>query len=255
MLEQALGNVDKTIRKKIIENYLDLKGHLTSKRHDSAGVSAGKMCEAVIRHLQKQAFGQNTKFGKHIPNFADECRKIVQCPSTSPITDSERKVVTRSLVFLYTMRNTRGIGHVGGDVDANAIDAATMGRVADWIICELIRVYHGLSLEEAQGIVDALAIRQVPDVWEVAGKKRVLRKDVAAWEKVLLLLYSEENSEVLIEDLFNWVEYGRMDHFKDRVIRKLHNDLLVNWDRESDVIVLSPLGASHVEESILQTNF
>jgi hypothetical protein len=48
------------------------------------------------------------------------------------------------------MRNKRGIGHVAGDVDANAIDIATMARTADWIVCELIRINHGLSLEEAQ---------------------------------------------------------------------------------------------------------
>jgi hypothetical protein len=60
------------------------------------------------------------------------------------------------------MRNKRGIGHVGGDLDANSIDISAMAKVADWTVCELIRLYHGLSLEEAQDIVDGLAVRQLP---------------------------------------------------------------------------------------------
>jgi hypothetical protein len=102
----------------------------------------------VLRHLQSKLLGTFTPFGTHIPNFPDECRKLVNSP-TSGGTESERQIVPRALVFLYTMRNKRGIGHVGGDVDANSIDISAMTKVADWIVCELIRIYHGLSLEEA----------------------------------------------------------------------------------------------------------
>lgn len=73
------------------------------------------------------------------------------------------------------MRGKRGIGHVGGDVEANEIDATTVVRLCDWIICELIRIYHQMSLEEAQALVYTISERNIPDIWEVAGKKRVLR--------------------------------------------------------------------------------
>jgi len=36
---------------------------------------------------------------------------------------------------------------VGGDVDANSIDVSATTKVADWTVCELIRLYHGLSPE------------------------------------------------------------------------------------------------------------
>ncbi len=57
-----------------------------------------------------------------------------------------------------------------GDVDANEIDAATGVRIADWCICELIRLSHTISLEEAQAICDAIAVRQLPQIWDVFGK-------------------------------------------------------------------------------------
>jgi hypothetical protein len=150
------------------------------------------------------------------------------------------------------MRNKRGIGHVGGDVDANSIDIALMAKTADWLICEFIRIYHGLSLEEAQDLVDALAVRNLPDVWEIAGKKRVLRKGLQAREEALLLLYSTQDSTVLVEDLIDWVEYSNPRVFKSNVLSRLHKDRLVEWDRDSDAVFLSPTGAKHVEDHILQ---
>lgn len=251
MLDKALNGIPAPIRKHIVSSYLELKNHLSESRHDSAGLSAGKLCEAGIRLLQERAFGQHTPFGKKITNFADECRKIVSSSNSAAITDSEKLVLPRALVFLYTMRNTRRIGHIGGDVDPNAIDAAIVGRMADWIICELIRIHHQLSLEEAQDIVDALAIRQLPDVWEVAGKKRVLRDGLLAKEQALLLLYSAQEGTVMTEDLISWIEYSNPGVFKSKVLSKLHSDRLVEWDKEVDSVTLSPKGAKFVEETLL----
>ena len=157
----------------------------------------------------------------------------------------------RALVYLYTMRNKRGIGHVGGDVDANAIDIATMARTADWIVCELIRIHHGLSLEEAQDIVDGLSVRQLPTIWEVGGKKRILKDGLKTRDQVLLLLYSSPDSAVLVEDLCDWVEYSNPALFKSKLIRSLHKERFVEHDKDTDSVVLSPKGAGHVEKNLL----
>ena len=154
-------------------------------------------------------------------------------------------------MFLYTMRNKRGIGHVGGDIEANRIDSATVARVSDWIICELIRIFHNLPIEEAQDLVDSLSYRNLPHVWEVAGKKRVLIKGLSKKQRTLLLLYSEPNSFVLAEDLLDWVEYHSLPLFRRDVLKKLHEDMLIEYDSESEIVYLSPLGSKEVEESIL----
>lgn len=251
LLTNALDKVDKKIRQKLIESYLALKRDLAESRHDAAGLNAGKFCEAAIRHLQLRVLGNNTPFGQEIPNFANECRKIITAPSNPNLTESERTIVPRALVFLYTMRNKRGIGHIGGDVDPNAIDGAMMGRAADWIICELIRANHKLSLEEAQDLVDGLAVRKLPDVWEVAGKKRVLRDGLSARDQLLLLLYSCKDRSVLTEDLVGWVEYSNPGVLRSRVLATLHKHRFVEWDRESEFVILSPKGAKYVEDHLL----
>jgi hypothetical protein len=169
----------------------------------SAGVNAGKLCEAVLRLVQNRVTGYYTPFTKSISDFAEQCRLIIAGQNPGSISDAEKKVLPRALVFLYTMRNTRGIAHVGGDVDANSIDSATIERVANWIVCELIRIHHQLSLDEAQDIVDLVAVRRLPDIWEVGGKKRILRlrEGMKIREAVFLLLYSAAETTVYVEDL------------------------------------------------------
>lgn len=249
-LDDALQSVPKKFRDRLVQSYVELKRNCAESRIEAAGLSAGKFCEVALRFLQNATTSSHIAFGKKIPNFADECRKIINGPVVSA-TESERTIIPRGLVFLYTMRNKRGIGHVGGDIDANSIDIALMARVADWIIAELIRVHHGLSLEEAQEIVDAIAVRPLPEVWNVGGKKRVLRDGLSAKDETLLLLYSARETIVYVEDLIAWIEYSNPTVYKSNVLSKQHKARMLDWDRESDTVVLSPKGVQYVEEHVL----
>ena len=250
ILEQALGAIAKNFRTKLIEHYLNLKRRLAGKEFEPAGLSAGKFSEIVLRTLQHSLTGSSIPFNRSIGNFPDECRKLITLPSTQG-AESLRIIIPRGLAFLYTFRNKRNIGHVGGDVDPNEIDAVTMARIADWIVCELIRSYHNLSLEEAQVLVDSLAVRHLPDIWEVGGRKRVLRSDLGYKEKVLLLLYSCPDSGALTEDVYKWSKYSDFSMFKQSVLRPLDSDNLIDYDEEIEYATLSPLGIAKVEDEII----
>lgn len=254
LLDSALAGVpDSKLRSKLIEAYLEVKRAQAEGRFDLAGLNAGKFCEVALRIAQQRVLGSSTPLGKKIANFADECRALVTSP-TAAAPESIREIIPRALVFLYTVRNKRGIGHVGGDVDANRVDALTMVQIADWVVCELIRLFHGLSLEEAQDIVDALSTRQLPIIWEVGGKKRVLRTGLSAADEVLLLLYAENQQAVLTEDLCSWVEYSNPSVFRRKVLQKLHSDRLVEYDTESELVHLSPKGVAKVESELLRAD-
>ena len=250
-MELALANVPAQFRAKIVKAFLDVKKRLAEGNDESLGLAAGKFCESVLRLLQHEILNSSTPFGQKIPDFTVECRKLVASPKTAG-SESLRTVMPRALVFVYTLRNKRGIGHVGGDVDANRIDAMTIARSCDWIVCELIRVYHKLSLEEAQDIVDSLAQRNMPDVWNVAGKKRVLRSGLSFKDQVLLLCYAGQETAVFAEDLFAWVEYSNQGVFKGKVLGALHKERLVEYDCESDLVTISPTGIKEVETRILK---
>lgn len=254
LLESALAGIaDAKLRSKLIESYLGLKRAHAEARYDLAGLNAGKFCEVALRIAQHRVLGASTPLGKRIVNFADDCRTLVTSP-TGSAPESIREIIPRALVFLYTVRNKRGIGHVGGDVDANRIDAMTMAQTADWIVCEFIRLFHGLSLEEAQDIVDTLSTRRLPVIWEVGGKKRVLRTGLSAADEVLLLLYADNQTAILTEDLCAWVEYSNPSVFRRKVLQKLHADRLVEYDTESELVHLSPKGVAKIEAELLRTD-
>jgi hypothetical protein len=255
-LDEALLGIPTQFRTRIIQAYLEIKRRYSESAYngsvDSAGLSVGKLAETILRFLQQHLTSTYIPFGKHIQNFPGECRKLIQLPDSAGL-ESLRVIIPRALVFLYTLRGKRGIGHVGGDVEANSIDLATIVRVSDWVTCELIRIFHGLSIEEAQAIVDALSTRTIPDIWEVAGKKRVLKQSLDFKQQVLLLAYSDLQGGVLSDDLFSWTEYSNFAIFKKNVLLPLHQKKLIEYDRESEIVYLSPLGVKEVEEKLLRT--
>lgn len=249
-LEAALTGVPKTLRTRLIERYGTLKGEYLKGNYESCGMAAGRFAEVIIRILQSELTGAHVPLGQQLRPFDQETGALGQLPKTAG-PESLRLIMPRALAFLYTLRNKRGIGHEGGDVDSNEIDAATCVRTADWCLSELIRVVHEMSLEEAQALLDAIAEREVPYVWDIAGIKRVLDPSLTAREQVLVLLYSDPEIAVPVEDLFEWVEYGRKDHFRTNVLVPLHRARLVEFDNDTSTVLLSPLGATETEVNVL----
>ncbi len=131
---------------------------------------------------------------------------------------------------------------------AKALTASTaVVALANWCVAELIRVTSTLPMEDAQRIVDALAERELPLVWAGAGRKRVLDPQMQRRDQVLTLLYSEPDEATPIEDLCSWVEAPRLDHFRTRIIEPMHKDRLVEYDRDSETVLLLPPGVSAAE--------
>lgn len=249
-LETALAGIPTQFRSKLITAYRDLKSSYVEGNHDACGLRAGRFSEVLLRFLQHHLTKIFTPFGQKIENFKEECQKLERVPQTAGL-ESLRLLIPRALNFLYSLRNKRGIGHVGGDVDANAIDAATCVRVADWCLAELMRIFHALSLEEAQELLDAISARQIPYVWTVMGRRRVLQRKLDYPSQTLLLLYSVVDNAVPTEDLFKWVEHPRLANFRAHVLSRLHNARLIEYDKENQMAILSPKGIERVENEII----
>ena len=249
-VEAALAMVPKIFSTKLVKYYGELKKAYVRGDLDACGARAGKFSETLIRCIQQLLEGAHTKFGEQI-NLYNEARRLEGLPKTTG-AEPLRVFIPRALCFLYTLRNKRGFAHVSGDLDSDPVDAITCVRVADWCLCELIRVVHNLPLEDAQMLVNAISAKEVPDVWSVAGKKRVLKAGLEYKAQTLLLLYSNVNETLLIEDLLEWTEYSRMDNYKRNVIGPLHKYRLIEWDRETDAAIISPSGIAEVENNILK---
>ena len=67
--------------------------------------------------------------------------------------------------LLLDFRNNRDVAHLGG-FDANSMDALFVMTSATWMVCELVRVFGGYAMREAQKIVDTLSVKEYPAIIE-----------------------------------------------------------------------------------------
>jgi len=249
-LEAALGKLPKDFPKRVARLYIALREAMSSAQYDAVGVRAGKLCETLLRVLQQLLTGTHVPWDAKGLNLIQECQRL-EGVATGAGPESLRVAMPRALAFMYTLRNTRGMGHAAGEVDASEIDAAVCARIADWCISELIRLHLAISLEEAQALLDAISTRTTPEVWSVGGRRRVLVTGLDYKAQVLLLLHATPESGVLEEDLREWVEHPHSGNFRRDVLEPLHSARLIEFDRAAGAVILSPIGVREVEERVL----
>lgn len=249
-LELALPKLPSALRKRLIKNYSTLKNQALEGQHDTIGHQAGKLAEVLIRIVQNILTGTYTPLSQGLGNFKSECEHLEQTPKTAG-PEGLRVILPRALLLLYTLRNKRDFGHAGGEVDANEIDALTAMQVADWCMCELIRVCHSLPLEDAQLLCNAIAERKLPILWNILGRKRILDTSLSYRDQTLLLLYSEIEMGIPTEDLFEWTEHSHRTNYRRDILAKLHKARLIEWDKDTEMAIISPTGIDEVERSIL----
>jgi hypothetical protein len=114
-----------------------------------------------------------------------------------------------------------------------------------------VRVFHDVDVDTATEIVDALVERETPLIWEVNGSKRVLDTSLKMKPKTLLLLYAS-NGSVSDRDLVSWLEHSNATVYKQDVLRPMHKERLIEYDKVAGTVTLSPLGVAEVEDKLLR---
>lgn len=228
--------------KKLLAAYEEIKENFYLGRHEPSELNAGKLCEIVARILEHESGLALTPWGKTIPNLGDYLRGFEK---QTQANDSIRFHIPRVANAIYNIRNKRGVGHVGGDVNPNLADSTYLVGAADWILADLIRLHYGCSLEEAQAIVDGLVQRKLPLVYEIGGVKRVLNPSLDYSQKTLLLLAGLFPKGVAESDLFNWVEHSHASVYRRDILRRLHKRKLIEFTNGKCTIL--PPGLREVE--------
>ena len=245
---RLLASLPTGLRDPLVEEYREIVTAYAEGRWKLSGIDAGRFCEVVYTILDGALSGAYPAGPSKPSQFPEACWKL---KDRTPITIGDRSIrilIPRVLPGMYDIRNNRNIGHVGGDVVANKMDATFLRDSSTWVMAELVRIFHSVSPQEAQQSVDALVERTHPLVWEHDGKKRVLDVGMPAKDKVLVLLYSQP-SGATISELEAWTKYK--SRFKTQVIEPLADSLLIECDAKLSHAVITPLGMARVEKDIL----
>jgi hypothetical protein len=247
-VNSVLGTIPIGLRAPLLDAFNEIIRNFRERRWEPAELNGGKLSEVVYSILRGHVDGAFPPRPSKPSNMYDACRDFeVADPDVFP--RSIRIQIPRVLIALYEVRNNRGVGHVGGDVNPNHMDAVFVLSSAKWILAELIRLFHNTDTATATATVDALTERDLPIVWEVGDQRRVLNPKLTLREKMLLLLYSATGATSEI-DMASWLEQTSASVFRRDVIVPAHKAKLLEYDRGRGTIQLSPLGARFVEERV-----
>lgn len=247
---RLLATLPSGLRDPLIEEYRGIVTAYLEERWKLSAIDAGRFCEVVFTILDGALAGTFASSPSKPSRFPDACRSL---ESRAPIAVGDRSIrilIPRVLPGMYEIRNNRNVGHVGGDVVANKMDATYLRDSSTWVMAEFVRVFHSVSTGEAQASVDALVERAIPLVWEHEGKRRVLDPQMPAKDKVLVLLHGLP-SGASATDLQAWVKYK--SKFRQDILEPLAAALLIECDNGFGRAVITPLGSARVEKVILSS--
>lgn len=239
------AGISRELVRRLVETYVEAKRrfHLDDLRPNE--VEGGRFSEAVFRVLQWATTGTSTPLGGNLPKVDDLLQTLRQVPRANA-SDSVRLHIPRTLRLIYDIRNKRDVAHLGDGIDPNLQDATLVVGNMDWVMAELVRLYHGVSANEAQAIIEDLVTREVPVVQDIAGQPVILKK-LRPRDQALVLLYRAGAAGATLDDLASSLRVNRKDHLKTR-LAKLDADLLVLAHPVTDRYYLTAEGIKDVEK-------
>ncbi|WAB82921.1 hypothetical protein OVN20_07305 [Microcella daejeonensis] len=237
-----------TLAKDLLDAYAEVVTNFSEGRWEPSELNGGKLCEAVFTIVDGYMRGTYPKRASKPSNIPDACRGLERMYPTAD--RSPRIQIPRMIMALYEIRNNRGVGHVGGDVNPNQMDATAVLFMSKWLMAELVRILHGLTTDEATHLVEALVERNVALVHKWDDKRRVMKRGLTWKAKVLLLLAGVTDASEA--DLVKWLEHKRVADLRKNVLRPMHDELLIDFDVMTRRVRLLPPGVIEAETLIQQ---
>ena len=233
----ALASIPAGQRDPLLSEYQSIVQNFMEHRWLPSELSGGRFSEIVYTILDGHAKGAYAGTPSKPGNFEQACKRL---ENNAHVPRSFQILIPRMLPALYEIRNNRSVGHIGGDVDPNHMDAVAVLSMCNWIMGELVRVYHALNVDEAQKIVNALAEVRIPVVWSDGSKKRVLQPSLKLPQQLLLLI-AATLPQVSVNELQLWSEASDKKYFM-KVVRGFHKKRLIEFTEKTGMIQILPPG-------------
>jgi hypothetical protein len=250
--QQALTGITRLagsdLAERLLAEYDEILKRFATGDHRPTELSGGRFSEAAFRICQAACQLTVTPLGRQLPRSDQLCDQLENVPS-SQADESFRIHVPRALRTIYDFRNKRDVAHLGAGVSPNFPDSSLVIAVSGWVLAEFVRLTFNCPPDEAQLIVDSLADRRIPLVWQQGDIIRVLDSTLGFRERTLAVLYHLEPVHPSDTQLFAAVEYSSLGKYRDNILKPLHRDALIDY-RNSTVVLLPP-GKRAVEREIL----
>jgi len=226
--------------KELLEAFAEAKRRFYRDDMRPSEIEGARFSEAAFRILEWGTTQTYTPLGDTLPKVPTLMGKLEQA-TTAP--ESIRFHIPRTLRLIYDVRNKRDVAHLGDGIDPNRQDATMVVRNMEWVLAELVRLYHNVSATEAHDIIVDLVSKDVPLIQVFDGFPRVL-KPLKASDHMLVLLYWRGAEGAAFDELQSWARASMRTNLK-RTLSNLDGKDLVHLN--GDTYVLTSLGERDVE--------
>lgn len=208
--------------------------------HRPSEIEGGRFSEAVFRVLQWSTAQKYTPIGKTLPSVPT----LIDTLEKAQGADSIRLHIPRTLRLIYDVRNKRDVAHLADGIDPNLQDATLVVRNMEWVLAELVRLFHNVSSTQAHGIIADLVSKDVPLIQVFDGYPRVL-KQLKASDHILVLLYWRGAEGATYEQLRAWARPAMRANLR-RTLGSLDSQDLLHL--RGDRYLLTHVGEGDVEK-------
>ncbi len=238
IIRQGLAkNYNKKLVDELLEAYVEAKRNFYLGGLRLSAVEGGRFCEAAFRILEEATTGAFTPLGKSLD--VEKLRERLSKLPSAGYNDSIRLHIPRALRVVYDIRNKRDAAHLADNIDPNVQDSSLVVYTLDWVLAELVRMYHAVSANEAQNIVESLVTRRLPVVQDFAGFLKVLNPDLLAGEYSLVLLYQRGKNGATLDELIRWSKPKMRPNLKTTLDRLVHDRAFAHFDGQKYFITES----------------
>lgn len=245
--KDAFSILPATLRDDLLGAFNEIIKNYREHRWEPSELNGGKLCEATFTIVDGYLDGGNYPARAKKPTrFPQACGALEQKYAHVADSRSARILIPRVMIGLYDIRNNRGVGHAGAEVDPNHMDATVVVNTSKWLVAELVRLLHALTTAEATDIVESLIEREVSLVWAHEDTKRVLRTGLT-WKEQTLVLLLTDTEPASESDLIRWLEHKSVSNYRRSVLKPMHKDRLIDYDEEKRTIRLLPPGIMAAE--------
>lgn len=239
-----VASLDTRLVDELLAAYVDAKANYYLGGLRLSEVEGGRFCEAAFRLLQQRAFGKFDPLGTQLRAEA-LVAQLANLPKGGQ-PDSVRLHIPRALRVVYDVRNNRDAAHLGDGIDPNLQDATLVVSVLDWVLAELVRLHHDVAPDEAHRMVEDVVTRRAPVIQDFDGFLKVLRPELSASPRCLVLLYQRGGAGAGYDQLLDWVKPSMRRNLKRTLDALAHHKAFVH--QAGSRYTITRLGQREVEQ-------
>ncbi|WP_146009496.1 hypothetical protein [Deinococcus planocerae] len=229
----------------LVDEFISLKRAFQLGQFSPTELSGGRFGEVLVRMFEYLMSGTYTPIGQQLKYTETTINRFENDGSQDEFF---RFFAAKLCRVIMGVRNKRNVAHLAKNIDPNYQDALLITQSSTWILCELIRVYAKMDINDASMLIKSLSYQHVPIIENIEGFIKILDTSLGYRDKTLLILYSKYPQWVQDRDLQKWTGYSNSSRYKTDFLEPLSKEALTH--REGSSSKLTSKGMIYVEKNI-----